>query len=108
MKINLLTALATISVSLAMVMSAGASDHLDSPSTVADPQADISDVYGWISPEGRQLNLVMTIQGHTFSNRVQYTLHVDSGKVFGETSASTAIECRFDAANAVKCKVGQV
>ena len=86
---------------------AGASDHLDSPTTVANPQADVTDVYAWISPEGRQLNLVMTIQGRTFSNKVQYVLHVDSGKVFGQTTASTAIECRFNAANAIKCDVGK-
>ena len=48
----------------------------------------------------------MTIQGHTFSDKIEYVLHVDSGKVFGHTSASTSIECRFAAANAVKCQVG--
>jgi hypothetical protein len=34
-------------------------------------------------------------------------LHVDSGSVFGHTRASTSIECRFAAANAVNCKVGK-
>ena len=29
---------------------ASASDHLDSPATVANPQADIGDVYAWTSP----------------------------------------------------------
>ena len=86
---------------------ARASDHLDSPATVANPGADISDVYAWMSPEGRRLNLVMTIQGHGFSNRVEYVLHVDSGKVFGQTSASTPIGCRFDTANAIECEVGK-
>src|ERR1700704_4710953 len=85
-----------------------ASDHLDSPATVADPEADIADVYAWTSPDGRQLNLVMTILGHTFSDKPQYVLHVDSGKVFGHTSASTSIVCRFAAANAAKCKLGKV
>ncbi len=92
----------------ALASLARASDHLDSPSTVANPQADVADVYAWMSPEGRQLNLAMTVQGHTFSNKVQYVLHVDSGKVFGQTTASTAIECRFDAANAIKCEVGRL
>src|SRR4051794_18572631 len=85
---------------------APASDHLDSPATVANPQADVSDVYAWISSDGRQLNLAMTVLGHGFSDRVDYTLHVDSGKVFGHTSASTSIECHFAAANAAKCKLG--
>jgi hypothetical protein len=85
---------------------ARASDHLDSPMTVANPQADISDVYAWMAPEGRRLNVVMTMQGHGFSNKVQYVLHVDSGSEFGHTTASTAIDCRFAAADAVKCELG--
>lgn len=87
---------------------AHASDHLDSPATVANPAADIADVYAWISPEARRLNLAMTIQGHSFSSRVQYALHVDSGTVLGRTSASTSIECHFDAANAIQCELGKV
>jgi hypothetical protein len=85
---------------------AHASDHLDSPATVANPQADIGDVYAWISPEGGRLNLIMTIQGHSFSDKVDYVLHVDSGKIFGHTSASTIVACRFAVANAVNCKLG--
>jgi hypothetical protein len=85
-----------------------ASDHLDSPATVANPAADIGDVYAWTSPEGRRLNLVMTIQGHSFSDKVQYVFHVDSGKVFGHTSASTSIACHFAAATAVTCNIGDV
>jgi hypothetical protein len=103
---QLTAALVALLLSTALAAIARASDHLDSPATVANPQADIADVYAWISPEGRQLNLVMTIQGHTFSDKVQYVLHVDSGTVFGHTSASTSIECRFAAGNAVNCKVG--
>jgi hypothetical protein len=85
---------------------ARASDHLDSPATVANPSADIGDVYAWTSPEGDKLNLVMTIQGHTFSDKVEYVLHVDSGRSFGHTVASTSVVCHFASANAVKCKVG--
>ena len=85
-----------------------ASDHLDSPATVANPQADIGDVYAWTSPQGKQLNLVMTIQGHTFSDKAQYVFHVDSGKVFGHTRASTSIVCSFAAKDAARCTVGDV
>ncbi len=85
-KIKILVALVLFA---ALAATARASDHFDSPATVANPQADIGDVYAWISPEGRQLNLAMTIQGHSFSDKVQYALHIDSGKVFGHTSAST-------------------
>jgi len=48
-KIKVLVALVLFS---ALVTMARASDHFDSPATVANPQADIGDVYAWISPEG--------------------------------------------------------
>jgi len=92
---------------LLFVCPARASDHLDSPATVANPQADVSDVYAWTAPYARQLNLVMTIQGHSFSDKIRYAIHVDSGKTFGQTSASTTIECRFDSANAILCELGK-
>jgi hypothetical protein len=93
---------------IAATAAAHASDHLDSPTTVANPQADISDVYGWTSPDGHQLNVVMTILGHTFSDRVEYVLHIDSGKHFGHTTASRSIACRFAAANSVKCNLADI
>jgi hypothetical protein len=83
-----------------------ASDHLDTPTVIANPQADIGDVFAWTSPNGRQLNLIMTIVGHSFSDRIQYVLHVDSGKQFGRTTASTSIVCRFQASSLVDCKAG--
>nr|MBI3716641.1 hypothetical protein [Betaproteobacteria bacterium] len=85
-----------------------ASDHLDTPSVKADPGADIGDVYAWTSPDGRQLNLVMTIVGHTFSDKLRYTFHIDSGKWFGRTTATTAIVCRFTSMNKIDCQAGQV
>src|SRR5262249_51520175 len=71
-----------------------------------DPAADIGDIYAWMSPDGRRLNLVMTIVGRRFSDRLQYVFHVDSGPCFGETTATTSIVCRFDAAGAVDCRAG--
>jgi hypothetical protein len=97
---------------LAGVISVGAagtlhaSDHLDTPTVMADPRADIGDVYAWTSPNGRQLNLVMSIVGHTFSDKLRYSFHVDSGKRFGRTIVTTSIVCRFPAANAVECRAG--
>jgi hypothetical protein len=90
---------------IAVATGARASDHLDSPATVANPQGDVADVYAWTSPEGRQLNLAMTIQGHSFSDKMEYVIHVDSGTTFGRTTAATSIVCRFSAANAVKCRM---
>ena len=99
-------------LALAAVVCAGtgtlsrASDHLDTPSVTTNPQADIGDLYAWTSYTGRQLNLVMTIVGHGFSDRLKYTFHVDSGNRFGHTTATTLIECHFPSRNTTECSVG--
>lgn len=85
---------------------ARASDHLDTPSVIADPRADIGDIFAWTSPDGRQLNLVMTIVGHSFSDKHQYRFHIDSGPRFGETKATTSITCGFAGAE-TRCEAGQ-
>jgi hypothetical protein len=82
------------------------SDHLDTPTVIADPRADIGDVYAWMSPTGHELNLVMTIVGHTFSDKIGYVFHVDSGPSFGKTVATTLLECRFPTATLAECHVG--
>src|SRR5260370_25626887 len=83
-----------------------ASDHLDTPTVIADPAADIGDIFAWTSSDGRRLNLVMDIVAHQFSDRLQYVFHVDSGERFGKTTASTLIVCRFDAAQTLECWTG--
>jgi hypothetical protein len=83
-----------------------ASDHLDTPTVIADPAADIGDIFAWTSSDGRRLNLVMDIVAHQFSDRLEYVFHVDSGERFGKTTASTLIVCRFDTAQAAECWVG--
>jgi hypothetical protein len=85
-----------------------ASDHLDTPTVIANPQADIGDVYAWTSANGRQLNLIMNIVGRTFSDKLQYVFHIDSGKKFGKTTATISIVCRFPARNTVECRVADV
>lgn len=81
---------------------AHASDHLDTPTVIADPAADIGDLYAWTSADGRRLNLVMDIVAHQFSDKLQYVFHVDSGPQFGRTTASVSIVCRFDTAMACR------
>ena len=95
-------------LSLAALAPALASDHFDSPAMTANPQADIADVYAWTAPDGRRLNLVMTIVGHSFSDRLIYALHVDSGKTFGQTTATTMIVCRFPAPKVADCRIDGV
>lgn len=88
------------------ISSSKASDHLDTPSVIANPQADIGDLYAWTSYTGRQLNLVMTIVGHSFSDRIQYTFHIDSGRRFGKTTYTTLITCRFPTPTRTECNAG--
>jgi hypothetical protein len=83
-----------------------ASDHLDTPTVIADPAADIGDIFAWTSSDGKRLNLVMDIVAHQFSDHLQYVFHVDSGKSFGKTAATTLIVCRFDVAGVAECWVG--
>ena len=83
-----------------------ASDHLDTPTVIADPAADIGDIFAWTSSDGKRLNLVMDIVAHQLSDRLQYVFHVDSGKSFGKTTATTLIVCRFDVAQAAECWIG--
>ena len=80
---------------------------MDTPTVIADPAADIGDLYAWTSSDGRRLNLVMTIVAHRFSDRLQYVFHIGSGNRFGETTATTSIICRFDESNAAECWVGE-
>jgi hypothetical protein len=89
---------------LALAPLAAASDHLDTPTVIADPAADIGDLFAWTSTDGRRLNLVMTIVGGKFSDRLRYTFYVDSGPEVGAPRASTKIACEFDVANNVDCR----
>ena len=90
----------------ALAAPARASDHLDTPTVIADPASDIADIYAWTSADGARLNLVMTVVGKQFSDRLQYVFHVDSGARFGATTHSTTILCRFDAAGIAECWAG--
>jgi len=90
------------------VAAALGSDHLDTPTVSVNPRADIGDLYAWMSPDGARLNLVMTIVGPSLSENIEYAFHVDSGKQFGSTTATTSIVCRPASANAIDCRAGEV
>src|SRR5438034_3919180 len=96
-------------VLMALVAAAGlwlrpparAADHADGPAASADPTADITDVLAWMSPDARQLYLVMDLvrdarPAHRFSDQVQYVFHTSSRATFGATSATSYdIICEF-------------
>jgi hypothetical protein len=99
---------ATAAIALCAAGSSEASDHLDTPTVIAIPSADIGDIYAWTAADGRQLNLIMDIVGHSFSDKLEYAFNVDSGKALGKTTATVVISCRFQAADAVECRAGDV
>jgi hypothetical protein len=84
---------------------AHASDHLDTPTVAMNPRADIGDLYAWTSADGRQLNLVMTLVGQSFSDVVEYAFHIDSGKTMGATTNTTTIRCKFSDEQQAACRV---
>jgi hypothetical protein len=85
-----------------------AANHLDTPTVIAEPRADIGDLFAWMSADTKRLNLAMTIVGRSFSDQLSYVFHVDSGRRFGETKQTLTIECRFTSAQAADCKAGDV
>ena len=106
-----------VGAGVGVARNAHSADHLDSPATIADPAADINDLYGWM--DGNNLVLAMTVHpaatgpsadggaGSQFSNAVQYVFHVESAPKFGApTAASEDIICTFDVAQNISCWAG--
>jgi hypothetical protein len=93
-----------------------AADHLDGPQASADPTADVTDVFAWMSPDttattGR-VYLVMDVNKNAstttkFSNSVLYALHTNSGAGFGTVPPTGGINiiCSFDVAQKISCWV---
>lgn len=97
--------------SLAVAATARAADHADGPVATADPAADITDVFAWMSSDAARLYLVMDVfpnagPGPTaaagqaaakFSDAVQYVFHTASSPAFGQAAAGTEdVVCTFD------------
>lgn len=71
---------------------------------VADPAADITDVYAWV--EGGKLVMVLNVHpdpgpADEFSDALQYALHVVSAQGYGLLGVQTDIICSFDGFDAV-------
>lgn len=101
--------LAALAISRPVVRAA---DHIDGPSASADPSADITDVFAWMSPDSNEVYLVLDVvraagAGSRFSNQVQYVFHTTSHGGFGEPGGPEVnVICEFDAAQEVSCWVG--
>lgn len=109
----------SVLLGLALAASAAyAADHLDGPAAQGAPEADINDVYTWMSNDNSKLILIQTVGGvpgiDNFSDAVQYVFHVGRGDaappanlVMPPPAASTTdIVCEFDSNTAVACFVG--
>jgi hypothetical protein len=68
------------------------SDHLDSPTVIADPRADIGDITPWTS-QWPTVEPNMTIVGHTF--QISSYVFQSIAERTGKTTATTSIVCRF-------------
>src|SRR5690242_17940261 len=76
-----------------------AADHIDGPAAAADPAADITDVFSWMSSDASRLFLVMSLtrdasEASRFSDQVQYVFHTTSQPSFGAPSTETDIVCQ--------------
>jgi len=89
-----------------------AADHADGPATTADPTADITDVFAWMSPDARQMYLAMGIgrnvgSNFRFSDNVQYVFHTNSKAAFSTTGGTSYdIICEFDVSGQMRCWAG--
>jgi hypothetical protein len=86
-----------------------AADHLDGPLVMKDPATDITDVYAWTETD--KVLLVLNVaplatKDSKFSDAVQYVLHVESTKAYGEPGQKTNVICTFDASQMISCWVG--
>jgi hypothetical protein len=89
-----------------------ASDHRDGPAARADPSTDITDLFAWMSQDGKAVELVVNVfpsasGGSSFSTAAQYAFHVASLPAFGASATGTTdIICTFDSTRKVSCWIG--
>jgi hypothetical protein len=89
-----------------------AADHADSPAAAAAPDADITDVFAWMSPDAGKVDLVMDWFPNApatskLAANVLFVFHVNSKATFAATAATeTTVICGFDASENLSCWVG--
>jgi len=91
---------------------AWAADHIDGPQASADPAADITDAFAWMTPDASRVILVMDLTrnanvGSRFSDSVQYVFHTTSRASYGAAPSPTVdVICQFDPQQRVQCWAG--
>ena len=93
---------------VALICSASlyAADHADAPGNVADPAADLTDVFAWTTPSAAEVNLIIGVPAAQFSNAVQYVINVESSAAYGTAGTTVQIICQFAVNQNVECWVG--
>ena len=86
-----------------------AADHLDAPGAIADPTADITDLYTWTDQGNVVFALNVTplaMADAKFSDKVQYVIHTESAMAFGKSGEKLDIIVTFDAAQKASVWIG--
>jgi hypothetical protein len=111
MKNGKVIALAILTIGL-FCQAVRAADHSDGPRAAADPAADITDVFAWMSQDATRAYLVMDLVRNAtpasrFSDSVQYVFHTTSKASFGAASSPEVdIICVFNRKQRIRCSVG--
>lgn len=85
-----------------------AADHIDAPGATAEPTADITDLYAWMSPNAANLNLVLDVfplagANAAFTTDVVYVFHLNSSGAYGDPQTETTITCQFYTETNIEC-----
>lgn len=89
-----------------------AADHVDGPQASADPAADITDVFAFMTADAQRVILVMDLTRNAntesrFSDSVQYVFHTTSQPSFGaQPSPAVPVICVFDRNQEIECWAG--
>ena len=98
-----------VAAGLSLGGAARAADHYDAPGVLADPSTDITDVYGWMTPDAGRMILVANVFPNAdanakFSTTALYVFHFSAQKSYGDAAPVTStIVCAFDAAQVATC-----
>lgn len=111
-KVKQLSLAVGVFAAIAAASATRAADHVDGPAASADPSADITDVFAWMSADASKVYLVMDLVRNAspsskFSDSVQYVFHTRSSASFGGAAAPEIdVICTFDTAQVVQCWAG--
>ena len=106
-------ALGAASALTLVTMKLHAADHADSPAAAAAPDADITDVFAWMSPDASKVDLIMNWFPNApatskLAANVLFVFHVNSKASFAAatTAPETTVICGFDGSEKLSCWVG--